>query len=1038
MISFPAPHASTAFGVALLGTASAFALAALSSSALAAAAAAPTAAAAPVEEVLITGSLIRGAEAVGVPVSAVGSEEFRTTGALTISDVLRSVPSVQVEASTSIANAGGQINRSIAIDVHTLNSTSSPRTLLLVDSIRVPPAGHGTDRFDPSIIPQLAVERVDVLADGASATYGSDAIAGVVNVILRRRYDGAMTQLRYGAATDGGAGRALFSQLYGTTWGSGDVTMTYEWYDEKGIPGAARPNQFAFDYTRWGLDNRLLVSYAVPPVYSIGAPNGGALISACTNCFSLPRGIGFNYGDTAGHTNPLNPGSATTTGWTAILGNPGSRQNQIEPYVFSDVLAFQQRNAATITFDQTILPGVELWGEGFYQNRRVQQRYPVLANPVRNASNIRGFTVPTNNPYYPSGAPAGIRVSYNISQELPPKLTADEVTDRWAVGFNLDLPFDWNGRVYYAFNEEKNIAIVQNIANPNNTLAALGNTVASIAASGSIPGQAAFTKPANIPFLNVFCDPFIYQCNSPATLAYLSSYRDYHQHYNLTEWGATFDGSLFALPGGDVRAAIGGNKYSYRNSFLLTQNFGPTYSTAIIGRELDTDKEGVWAVYGQVNVPVVGEMNALPFLRSLEFEGSLRYDKYDDFGHTTNPKIGVNLSPIDGLTLRGAWGTSFRAPAFADASSVSGAQIQAVNQLAGAQNVAAVCLAGETTPPAGSSAAALVAFYSPNNQTCAGFAAVVGSQFPGGLTPRGGAGIASISRGGTLLTPEEAKSYSIGGQYRPMEGFLQGLDVELTYFHVKVDKLLQALDVSADTLRNPALNFQVILPTDPNFASYVAAYVRHPRAEVITESQVRFIVDAAVRNTGFVQTDGFDFNLGYDWDIGNTGVVNAGIAGTYFLHRETQTIAGAASTQAYEGQSSACLFCAPPVPPRLRYRGNLGWSSMDGAWNINAFATYTSHYFATVLPLPPNAPADFNNLIPAHVTVDMSFGYNTGTNAVNDYLDNLDIRLVVNNIMNKYPPFMYKVTTGGSNQAAFDISQSPVGRMVTLVLTKTW
>lgn len=1015
----------------LFGTASAFTLATI------VCAQAQGAAAPAVEEVLVTGSLIRGAEAVGVPVTALGTEEFKQTGALTVSDLLRSVPAVQVEASTSIANAGGQINRSIGIDVHTMNSSSFPRTLMLINSMRFSPAGHGTDRFDPSIVPALAVERVDVLADGASATYGSDAIAGVVNVIMKRRYDGAMTQLRYGQATDGEGGRALASQLFGRRWDSGDVTLTYEWYDEKGVPGAERANQFSFNYEPWGLDDRRLVSYNVPPVYSIGSPNGGALVSGCTNCFSLPRGIGWNYGDTAAHTNPVTPGGTPTTSWTTISANAGARQNEIDPYFFADVLAYQQRNAATMTFDQRIHPMVELFADAFYQNRRVQQRYPVLANPVRNSSNLRALTVPTTNPYYPTGAPAGIRVSYNISQELQPALSANEVSGRWSVGANLELPHEWSGRVFYAYNEEKNVALVYNIANNNNVNAALGNTAASVAPNGSIPGQAAFTKPANVPFLNVFCDPFAFTCNSPITLAYIAGFRDYHQHYNLTEWGATFDGPLFAVPGGMVKAAIGANKYNHNYNFVVTQNFGPTYSTALITKDPDIGKQDVWAVYSQLSVPLIGEMNALPFLHSADIELSWRHDHYETYGSTDNPKIGVNLRPIEGLTLRGSWGTSFRAPAFSDASSVSGGQVQPLNAAAGASNTIPVCNTGETSPPAGSGAEALVRLLSPANPTCAGFSAATGSLFPGGITLRGGAGLGSLARGGLSLTPEKAKNYSLGFQYQPTAGFLTGLDVELTYFNLKVDHLLQAIDATTATLRDPSLAFTLILPSDPNFTSLVAAYVRHPRAEVITESNVRFIVDAAVRNTGFVKTDGFDFSLGYDYDTGATGTVNAGIDGTYFLHRKTQSVAGTTPVEAYSGDSFACLFCSPPIPPRLRYRIHLGWTSTDSAWNAALFMNYTSHYFHNQAT-PPNPTPNYSNIVPAYVTLDASVGYNTGKDWANTYLQDIDIRLVVNDLMNKFPPFMYKISTGGSNPAAFDISQNPIGRTVTLVLTKTW
>ncbi len=1006
----------------LCGTASALTIAAMTP--------AHGQAAAPVEEVLVTGSLIRGAEAVGVPVTALSAENFKQTGALTASELLRTIPAVTVDNSTAITNAGGQINRAQGIDVHTMNSSSSPRTLLLVNGMRVPPAGHGTDRFDPSIVPQIAVDRIDVLPDGASATYGSDAIAGVVNVVMKRGFDGAITQIRYGEATDGENGRALASQLYGRKWDSGDITLSYEWYDEKGIPGSKRARQFTMDYTPWGLDNTRLVSFDSPAVYSTGSPNNGALVSACTNCFSLPHGVGWNYGDTTAHTNPTAPGSVPTTTWAAIQANVGAAPNEKDAYFFSDVLAYEQRNAATVTFDQNVYTGVQLFADAFYQNRRVQQRYPVVTAPSRNISNLRAIPIPTSNPYYPSGAPTGLRLNYNISQELQPKLAANEVTGRWALGANVDLPYEWKGKLYYSYNQERNYANGYNLANNLNVSAALGNTVPSVAASGTIPGQAAFVKPANIPYLNVFCDPFAFKCNSQTTLDYISAFRLYQEHYNITEWGANFDGPLFQLPGGEVKAAVGANKYSHVYSFLITQNYTGNYSAALILPTPDDEKRNLWAAYGQLSIPLVGEMNAMPFLQRADLEVSFRHDHYDLFGSTDNPKIALNLTPIAGLTLRGDWGTSFRAPAFSDASAVGGAQVQPLNSPAGGSNVSPVCATGAITPAPGSAGAAIVA--ASGNTTCAGFAAVNGgSLFAGGLTARGGAGIAAPLRSGSFLQPEKAKNYSLGIQYQPMDNFLKGLNLDITYFHLKVDQLLQALDVSTTSLTDPNLAFQIVTPDNPNFAALVSAYVRNPRAEPIVESAVRFIADAAVRNTGYVETNGFDFSVGYDWDFGDPGVVSGGVDGTYFLHRKTQTIVGTPATEAYSGDSFACLFCSPPVPQRLRYRARLGWASADDAWNATLFVNYTGHYFSNQ-PTPPI------NLVPAYVTLDASFGYNTGNDPANTYLQNIDVRLVVNDLMNKYPPFMRKVTTGGSTQAAFDISQSPVGRSITVVLTKTW
>ena len=97
----------------------------------------------------------------------------------------------------------------------------------MIDGVRFPPQADGLCAIDPSIIPALALDRVDILADGASATYGSDAIAGVINVVLKRNFDGAVTLLHYQQPDEGGQ-QYQASQLWGRTWEGGDITLTYE------------------------------------------------------------------------------------------------------------------------------------------------------------------------------------------------------------------------------------------------------------------------------------------------------------------------------------------------------------------------------------------------------------------------------------------------------------------------------------------------------------------------------------------------------------------------------------------------------------------------------------------------------------------------------------------------------------------------------------------------------------------------------------------------------------------------------------------
>src|SRR6266849_3768320 len=189
------------------------------------------------EQVLITGSLIHGTAAVGVPVTNLSVQDFRQTGALTTADLFRTVPVANVSPGAVATNSGGHLERETRVNIRGLDQTG-PRSLLMVDGMRFPPQADGICAIDPSIIPVLALDRIDILADGASATYGSDAIAGVINIILKRAFDGAITQFNYSVGDAGGA-HYQASQMWGRTWDGGDITLTYEWTDEAPVLATA-------------------------------------------------------------------------------------------------------------------------------------------------------------------------------------------------------------------------------------------------------------------------------------------------------------------------------------------------------------------------------------------------------------------------------------------------------------------------------------------------------------------------------------------------------------------------------------------------------------------------------------------------------------------------------------------------------------------------------------------------------------------------------------------------------------------------------
>jgi iron complex outermembrane receptor protein len=168
------------------------------------------------ETVLITGSLIRGTVAVGVPVTNLNPMDYTQTGALTTSDLFRTFPAANVSPGPVATEGGSNIERGTRVNLRQLDTGNATRSLLMVDGIRFPPQGNGLCAIDPSIIPQISLDRIDILVDGASATYGSDAVGGVINVVLRRNFDGAITQLRYGTQA-GGKNKYAASQLWGRT-----------------------------------------------------------------------------------------------------------------------------------------------------------------------------------------------------------------------------------------------------------------------------------------------------------------------------------------------------------------------------------------------------------------------------------------------------------------------------------------------------------------------------------------------------------------------------------------------------------------------------------------------------------------------------------------------------------------------------------------------------------------------------------------------------------------------------------------------------
>ena len=527
-----------------------------------------------------------------------------------------------------------------------------------------------------------------------------------------------------------------------------------------------------------------------------------------------------------------------------------------------------------------------------------------------------------------------------------------EISERYHFGLRDDLPYNWVGRIQYAMSEERDTVSTTGMVNLNMVSAALGNTVPGIAANGNTPAQASFTKPANVPYLNVFCDPTAFTCNSPATLAYIAAFRNQGSSWQQHNFGFDLDGPVVDLPGGTLRAAIGGSYISDHYFFQEFSDFS-TFDTSVPLIAPNPASRNVYSFYGQVNVPVVSEANQIPLVQSLNLEVSGRYDHYNDVGSVTTPKVAGTWNVAYGLSLRGTWGKSFRAPSFNEETAVSGTMINPATVVSGAVNnlLSLNCpsVPGEPNSPTAANPGSLNAYLNP---TCSGNAAALS---PGGIRVSGGAGIAASIRNGPAIQPETATNWDAGFNFSPT-GVLAGLVLDATYYHITISNLLAANtggvnvnDPLATICTSPTPGCVYIVRANPNlpitdaanatFLNLVNSLVHNPKSLVDPSlvNTIQFINDAAVTNLGRQLFSGVDFDARYDIDLGDWGAWNTGIVGSYGLENKTEAVIGQPVINNYAGS----LYGGT-----LKYRARLGWSGTAGATqgiSITGFMNFQPH-----------------------------------------------------------------------------------------------
>lgn len=867
-----------------------------------------------------------------------------------------------------------------------LRGQGSASTLVLLNGRRVAAHGLTGSAVDVNQIPMAALERVEVLKDGASAIYGTDAIGGVINFITKTNFQGlALNAFTDMAEAGGGAIYRLSA-----TGGYGDldedgfnILATVSRSVNKALNGSER------SFVNGNQPNRgLSVDTRGTPIATAFATGSnalfaptGSLLSGVTlleagatvpatggiNILDLPGGAGcasmdggMAYDDQLWANTSARFACAWDTGRAAVLQQP------------LETLTYYGRATAKLGDHQIY---AEITGSDADSSKRFSNnQYSGNATTLPLYYPLNTTTASTYNDVYNKLLAVFPQIAVNYGKPISYRwrCTSCDVREyetntktlRAALGAEGPLWDGWDYRAGGSYARSQSTSVLGTGYHYRGTFASAAAAAASGvtgAVSGGIDPRAPIapgaTQPGIVGLLNSgILNPFSLT-QSDAALAGLKAISAegvtlYGGKYEVKQLDGSVSGSLFDLPGGTVQVALGVDyrreTYSFNGSPAAVTGTPDIFNVAFDNNNALTAKNRtVKAAYAEVLVPVI---------EALEVTGALRVDDYSGFGSTVNPKISAKYRPLDWLMFRGSFNTGFRVPAF--------------NQI----------FNGVTQSP------------NPGNTlvdptTCATGAV---STLPGcsAITPE------TLSGGNVNLGPETSKQHSIGVVLQPSSRFSASFD----YWSIAVDDTIGAL-----TLRQLLDNISFF----PD--------------RVTRTNNIITLIDLRADNIGSRRTEGLEVALRGGMDAFG-GVITGGLDGTYLLKKREKFLPSAPF--------------GPSLIGRFTFAGDLGLK-----WKHSAFVSYTNDDFTfnfsqiyrdgyanQALPGIANGTVvrpDFNPKVKSYVT------YNTSVSF--DLLKQYRLTAGVRNVFDTDPPFAitYDSNTGAGSSWEPRVAD-PRGRSFTL------
>ena len=586
--------------------------------------------------VVITGSNIPTVELEGPsPVVTIDREEINRSGAETVGELLRRLPqnnagSYDEKFQNSFAPGSSGIS---------LRGLGMGYTLVLVNGRRIASysmAQNTTTTFtDLNGIPMAVIDRVDLLLDGASAIYGSDAVAGVVNIITREDFDGVEITAGYSNTANEDAATQTYSITGGTVGERGSAWINISYLQRNAVAHKDRKFSRSADQSiHGGLDWRS----------SAGNPGSIKLLGGDES----PYDSGF-YRVPA---NTITPTAGEIVGELTVTERTVVDDEGNETIVQDRNWSGAGRNYFDYGPWQSLTPEVERystsgrvnyqlsdWADGFVETTYQKNKTHQWMAPTPAFGDVDGYTVSADNPYNPFGEEVTFR--HRLTEAGSRISDIDTDVFRVLPGVEITLPSDkWKAEAAFLFSSVDSTRLSQNMISADALQDALNSENIDTA-------------------YNVFGGGL--GVNDPAIVDALKIQTLRSSKSELQQFDVKTAGDLAELPGGTLQLAAG-VEARQESASDLADPF--TMNSKVVGSG-GTSNQGsrdLTSGYAELYIPIIGEENRITGIHSLGVQTALRVENYSDFGTTDNPKIGIKYQPIERLLLRATYQTAFKAP----------------------------------------------------------------------------------------------------------------------------------------------------------------------------------------------------------------------------------------------------------------------------------------------------------------------------------------------------------------------------------------